>query len=162
MSDQSPDTPRAAATQFCTSCGAPTAFAAAFCQTCGTPVSQPALASSQTPTLPIPDAGGMDGVQPLTLKQAWVRYAVALGVVYAVGWGLIKTMLIGSAVMTVLFVVIPILGIYMTRSVMRRLIEWHPNYSTLQNVAGAKLGMVFLWPLQMLNLLFKLTVNRVL
>lgn len=53
-------------------------------------------------------------------------------------------------------------GFFMTRYVMRGLIEWHPNYNTLSNVVGAKLKMFAFWPVQMAILLVKLTFNRVL
>lgn len=53
-------------------------------------------------------------------------------------------------------------GFVMTRYVMRGLVEWHPNYNTLNNVVGAKLKMFALWPIQMAILLVKLAFNRLL
>jgi hypothetical protein len=52
-------------------------------------------------------------------------------------------------------------GFVMTRIVMRGLIEWHPNYNTLDNVFSAKVSMFLLWPFLMPALLFKLMVNKV-
>ena len=53
-------------------------------------------------------------------------------------------------------------GFVMTRYVMRDLIEFHPMYNTVANVFSAKIWMFLLWPIQMLVLLFKLTVNSTL
>ena len=98
----------------------------------------------------------------MSIWQGWIRYAAAMLVMYAIGWAVNKSAGLAMAGMFLVMFVTPVMGIYMTRTVMRRLIEWHPQYSTLHNVAGAKLSMVFLWPIQMLSLLFKLSVNRLL
>ncbi|ARV18578.1 hypothetical protein AEP_01634 [Curvibacter sp. AEP1-3] len=54
------------------------------------------------------------------------------------------------------------IGVFMSRYVMKHLVEWHPNYNTLDNVFSAKIWMVLAWPLRMLVLLFKLSANQVL
>ena len=53
-------------------------------------------------------------------------------------------------------------GIYLGRAVLRRIIEWHPTYSTLYNVTSAKLWMFFLWPAQYFFLFMRLGINKVL
>lgn len=88
----------------------------------------------------------------LSLTSAWGIYAGAIG---------LMALTIGFFA-NFSFLVYIAIGVYMSRGVMRRLIEWHPMYDTLYNVTSAKLWMVGLWPLQMLMLLFRLTVNRAL
>ena len=59
-------------------------------------------------------------------------------------------------------VVYLVAGFVMTRYVMRGVVEFHPVYSTVANVFSAKIWMFLLWPVSMLILLFKLTVNSAL
>lgn len=53
-----------------------------------------------------------------------------------------------------------VLGFLLNRVVLRGLIEWHPMYNTLENVASAKLGMAVLWPLKYPGLFFQLLVTK--
>ena len=53
-------------------------------------------------------------------------------------------------------------GFVMTRYVMRGIMDFHPVYNTIGNVFSAKVSMFLLWPLSMLLLLFKLSVNAAL
>jgi len=53
-------------------------------------------------------------------------------------------------------------GIYLNRGVLRRIIEWHPMYSTLHNVTSAKLQYFFLWPITYFFLFIRLGINRLL
>jgi len=60
------------------------------------------------------------------------------------------------------FVAYVAFGFALNRVVLRRLIEWHPMYNTIQNVSSAKLSSFALWPLSYPSLFFKLAVNKVL
>ena len=53
-------------------------------------------------------------------------------------------------------------GIYLNRKVLRNLIEWHPVYNTLSNVASAKTNFFLFWPLYYLLLFVRLGINKVL
>lgn len=53
-------------------------------------------------------------------------------------------------------------GFYLNRSVLRRLIEWHPMYNTLDNVTSEKLKFFFLWPITYFFLFIRLGINKVL
>ena len=53
-------------------------------------------------------------------------------------------------------------GIYLNRTVLRGLVEWHPVNGTINNVFQAKWNAVVAWPFIYFSLLFKLTVNKVL
>lgn len=88
----------------------------------------------------------------MSLVTAWAAY---LGSVLALA-------LLGKLSFSVGVGLYLIVGFVMTRIVMPRLIQWHPTYDTLYNVTSAKLWMFVLWPFQMISLLFRLTVNKVL
>ncbi|HDR9001892.1 TPA: hypothetical protein QDA99_001443 [Burkholderia vietnamiensis] len=51
-------------------------------------------------------------------------------------------------------------GIFLSRVVLRRLIEWHPMYNTIGNVASAKLSTIAFWPISYPILFFKLFVTK--
>lgn len=90
---------------------------------------------------------------PMGVGTAWLVYLAALGLwlgALSLSWG-------GVAVIVYLAA-----GFVMTRVVMRGLIEFHPVHNTIANVFSAKIWMFLLWPIQMLVLLLKLSVNRVL
>jgi len=53
-------------------------------------------------------------------------------------------------------------GFLLNRMVLRGLIEWHPVYNTLDNVASSKLKLFIFWPLSYAMLFFQLAVNKVL
>lgn len=53
-----------------------------------------------------------------------------------------------------------VIGIVFSRILLRRLIEWHPVYNTLQGVANSKLKMALFWPLTYPLLFIRLVVVR--
>ena len=53
-------------------------------------------------------------------------------------------------------------GIYLNRTVLRKLVKWHPMYNTIGNVSNAKLSKAVLWPTSYFMLFFRLGVNKVL
>lgn len=53
-------------------------------------------------------------------------------------------------------------GFYLSRAVLRKIIEWHPMYNTLYNVTSDKLKFFFLWPTMYLFLFIRLGINKVL
>lgn len=139
--------------QFCNECGSKLASSMKFCSGCG---SQTALMPGAT-RAGAPQ-GGSEATAPveeprLTLLQGWGFYAGAC-------LGISLLIMLKSAPIGVLGYLA--IGVFMSRFVMRRLVEWHPQYNTLNNVVGAKVWMVVLWPVRMLFLLVQLSVNHVL
>jgi hypothetical protein len=53
-------------------------------------------------------------------------------------------------------------GLFLSRSVFRRIIQWHPMYNTLYNVTSTKLKFFFLWPITYLFLFIRLGINKAL
>ncbi len=53
-------------------------------------------------------------------------------------------------------------GFYLSRAVLRKIIEWHPMYNTLYNVTSDKLKFFFLWPITYFFLFVRLGINKVL
>ena len=42
-------------------------------------------------------------------------------------------------------------GFYLSRTVLKKIVEWHPVYDTLYNVTSSKLKFFFLWPITWLS-----------
>jgi hypothetical protein len=131
---------------FCMHCGQRNLAGASFCSACG----------QTTGSAPSADAQATEevhgGIAPLKLRYAFLYYVASLGVTAL-------AVVVYPALTPFVYL---ICGFVMTKVVMSRLIEWHPVYNTLHNQVSAKLGMVALWPFQMLSLLFKLGINRAL
>ena len=53
-------------------------------------------------------------------------------------------------------------GIYLNRAVLRKLIEWHAIYNTLENVSNAKLTAVVFWPFSYAFLFIRIAINKAL
>jgi len=51
-------------------------------------------------------------------------------------------------------------GVFLNRTVLRNLIQWHPMYNTLDNVFKAKVIHVLFWPLTYVALILKIAVVR--
>jgi hypothetical protein len=51
-------------------------------------------------------------------------------------------------------------GVYLNRVILRNLFEFHPMYSTLDNVFRTKWNLIVIWPIGYLSLLIKLGVNK--
>jgi hypothetical protein len=56
----------------------------------------------------------------------------------------------------------PGIGIYLSRKVLKELIEWHPMNDTLSNVTNAKLSTVIFWPISYVILFMQLGINKIL
>ncbi len=130
---------------YCGQCGHKNAPGFNFCQSCGTPGNQAEMqamaASADDPQVP----------PSMTLLKATAIYVAAI---------LLHVFLIKVLPEGIVLAYLSC-GFVMTRIVMRGLIEWHPNYNTLDNVVSAKMSMFALWPIQMPSLLFKLMFNKV-
>ena len=88
----------------------------------------------------------------LRLRYAWLAYAAGIA---AVGlMGLLKS----PAILWTYLIV----GFVMTRVVLRRIVVLHPMYDTIANEFSMKISMFLFWPVQMLLLLVKMSVNKVL
>jgi hypothetical protein len=132
---------------FCMHCGQRNMEGGRFCSSCG-------QAAGTAPNLNDTTSTEAEAETPdaFKLRHALGYYLGALGI----------TVLSAMVFPPITPFVYLVSGIVMARVVMRRLVEWHPVYNTLHNLVSAKLGMVALWPFQMLSLLVKLGINRAL
>ncbi|MCT7360870.1 hypothetical protein [Thalassolituus pacificus] len=94
----------------------------------------------------------------MTIATGFKYYGIALcvfllsiGLVYIFNYEAIK--LIAAAIYISC-------GVFLNRTILRNLIEFHPVYSTLDNVFRYKWNMVVIWPIGYLFLLSKLGVNK--
>lgn len=55
-----------------------------------------------------------------------------------------------------------VIGVALNHLILKRIVEWHPMYNTIDNVASAKLKAVLFWPISYLFLLISITINKVL
>lgn len=92
-------------------------------------------------------------VQPLRLRMAVLFYAFGCGLLY-LAWVFLSGGLI--------FLVYLAIGVALNHLVLKRLIEWHPMYNTLSNVANAKLSAVLFWPFSYLVLFVQLVIAKLL
>jgi len=93
----------------------------------------------------------------MRLRVAWAYYATSM-VVQAV---VLYLCFYKEAVsLGVFFATWLLQGAWLNRKVLRRLITWHPVYSTVSNVTGAKLRFWLLWPIHYGILLVQLTLDR--
>ena len=96
---------------------------------------------------------------PLRLRAAVARWAACLAVFIA---GVTLARYLMSDALGPALLLYAALGVYLNRAVLRRIVEWHPTYNTLDNVAGQKLRMVAFWPVAYAVLFFKVGVDKVL
>ena len=93
----------------------------------------------------------------MSLGKAGGIYAGFLG-------ALIVLMMLSASIPSfpgsVAFVAYIAFGFFLNRMVLRQLIEWHPVYNTVQNVASGKLRMLVFWPVTYPSLFFKLGVIK--
>lgn len=54
------------------------------------------------------------------------------------------------------------IGVTLNRLVLKRLIEWHPMYNTISNIARAKLNTVIFWPISYAILFIQIAINKLL
>lgn len=142
---------------FCGECGNKLALGLKFCGGCGIQLGSAPVASAEAARPMSPGAVDSDPTQTsgpgLTLLQGWGYYGA--------GCASLSVLLLFKSFDVGVFGYLAI-GVFMSRFVMRRLVEWHPQYNTLHNVVSAKIWMVLLWPWRMLLLLIQLSANRVL
>lgn len=136
-------------TMFCGQCGHKNAIGFNFCQSCG------ASGGSKDADKEVALDDASVSEPSMTLIKAAAIYAAAI-LIHVVLFNILPEKLLPG-----IGWVYVASGFVMTRIVMRGLIEWHPNYNTLDNVFSAKVSMFLLWPFQMPALLFKLMVNKV-
>lgn len=96
----------------------------------------------------------------MRLRAAFLHWAVCLGafVVLVVAASSLSSRLLGSLAFWFYFGT----GLYLSRAVLRKIVEWHPMYDTLYNVTSAKLKFFFFWPVMYFFLFARLGVNKVL
>lgn len=94
----------------------------------------------------------------MQLRVAFVHYLVCLAIltVFVIAAGTINYQVVSSIA---LFAYLGC-GFYLNRNVLRNLVEWHPMYDTLDNVANAKLGFFLFWPIKYLMLFIRLSINK--
>jgi hypothetical protein len=98
-----------------------------------------------------------DGGRQMTMRKALSYYAAALVVTLAVASAATQVEWWPGWTAALVYLLI---GIALNRIVLRGLIQWHPVYNTVENVAGAKLRMMLFWPATYLLLFFKLGVSK--
>jgi len=102
-----------------------------------------------------------DKQQSMSLRSAFLRWLICLGVfIFLVSLdsqanepsrygGLALFFYIGA-------------GFYLSRSVLRRIVEWHPMYNTLHNVTSGKIKFFLFWPIAYFFLFMRLGINKML
>lgn len=51
-------------------------------------------------------------------------------------------------------------GIFLSISVLRKIVTWHPVWNTVDNVAREKISHILLWPISYPQLIIKLFINN--
>jgi len=51
-------------------------------------------------------------------------------------------------------------GAWLSRTVLRRLVEWHPVYNTLETVSNIKLRLLITWPITYPGLYLRILIDR--
>jgi hypothetical protein len=97
---------------------------------------------------------------PMTLTGGFLRYlaCLAIFIVLCPAVAFIQSDLFSSLALIVYFAC----GIYLNRAVLRRVIEWHPMYNTLDNVISGKLWYFAAWPFTYALLFVKLGIDKTL
>ena len=86
----------------------------------------------------------------MRLRDAFRRYAICLAifvvpVILSFALNSWSSEVASFLFLMALVVYFPI-GVYLNRNVLRRVIEWHPMYNTLENVTQSKMKFFGLWP----------------
>jgi hypothetical protein len=120
----------------------------------------------KTPIQPI-QGGNMDQIEPvasqsapMTMGGGIVRYLVCFGIFIALCF--IVAFGKSDALTSLGLMAYLACGVYLNRVVLRRVIEWHPMYNTLDNVTSGKLWYFFAWPFMYAVLFVKLGIDKVL
>lgn len=100
-----------------------------------------------------------EGPEPMRLRVAIGLYLAALVVLLAILWLWRFTDWVPFLVPVGVYAAT---GLTLNRKVLPRLIDWHPVYNTVSNVAGEKLRFFVLWPTNYGVLLTQLVIHRVL
>lgn len=98
--------------------------------------------------------------QGMQLRVAFLHWAICLGILVMLVF-IAATFNVGI-LGTLAFIFYFGAGFYLSRSVLRRIIDWHPMYDTLYNVTSEKLRFFFLWPITYLFLFMRLGINKIL
>jgi hypothetical protein len=98
-------------------------------------------------------AANQSGVMPLMTALGYYGVAWAALIVGMVAASLVKWPLL-------FFIGYIGAGVFLNRTVLRNLIQWHPMYNTLDNVFKAKVIHVIFWPLTYIALILKIAVVR--
>lgn len=100
-----------------------------------------------------------DGPHPMRLRVGIGLYLAALAVLTLTFFAWLHLSWFSGLVLVAVYFAI---GFYLNRAVLERLIEWHPIYNTVSNVAGEKLRFFVFWPISYGLLLTNLVIQRVL
>jgi hypothetical protein len=106
--------------------------------------------------LSIPDIGSQQA--SMRLRVAFLHWAACLAIFIILI--VLANVFDPLALLALLFY--PVAGVYLNRSVLRRLVEWHPMYNTLYNVTSAKIKFFLFWPISFFFLFVRLGINKVL
>lgn len=98
--------------------------------------------------------------RPMSLSKAWGYYIVTSVFMIALTVILINLVPAGGLIVFILIAFHIAVGANLNIKVLRRLIEWHEMYNTVNNVAGAKIRMIIFWPLAYPILYLKLAAAK--
>lgn len=98
--------------------------------------------------------------QTMRTRSAFFRWAICLAILVALIS--LNTNADSSLYGDLAFIFYFAAGVYLNRSVLRRLVEWHPIYNTLGNVTSDKLRFFLLWPITYFFLFVRLGINKIL
>ena len=96
-------------------------------------------------------------IRPMRLRAAWGYYLGSVLIQAVVLYLCFYRELLSLGVFSAVWL---LQGAWLNRKVLRQLVEWHPVYSTVGNVIGAKVRFWLLWPIQYAILLVQLTLDE--
>jgi hypothetical protein len=109
------------------------------------------------------DNESMATTPTMTVGKAFVFYlgaAAGMFVVAMLALSIIMRTDHPTFVFCVAFAVYLMIGLFLSRTVLRGLIQWHPAHDTLERVSHEKAMMLLFWPYKYLDLFFQLMVSK--
>lgn len=104
-------------------------------------------------------SGAQTNQESMRLRDAFKIWAICLG---AFIFAVVLTVTVSSFFLNLAVFGYFVIGAYLSRTVLRRIIEWHPMYNTLDNVFSEKIWMFMFWPIKYFTLFIKLGIIKAL
>ena len=105
-------------------------------------------------TIENPDEGNINLMQAFT---SWLLCLLVLILILKIPFFSDSNLMLCFSILLYFFA-----GFYLNRNVLKKLIEWHPVYNTVENISTIKLRFFLFWPIAYAILLFRLMINKVL